>query len=140
MDEIEKAERMGRARAGLMAIAAAVLLINVVIQYGNPNYAGSGARGASWLVVIGLWMFILWNGGGLRLRGRMRALLNDELSLQNRARALGAGFYSALAAALILYVVNWSSPVTTGDALKIVTAAGLGAALLWYAWLEWRQR
>ena len=38
------------------------------------------------------------------LRGRMRALLNDELSLQNRARALAAGFYATLAAALAVYV------------------------------------
>jgi hypothetical protein len=139
-NEIERAEGLSRARALLMAIAAAVLLINAVIQYGQPVYAGSGVRGASWLVVVGLWMFILWNGGGLRLRGRMRTLLNDELSLQNRGRALAAGFYASLAAGLGVYVVNWSSPVATGDALKIVTAAGLCAALLRYAWLEWRWR
>lgn len=139
-NDVERAERMSRARAALMAIAAAVLLINIAIQYGDPHYVGSDARGGSWLVLIGLWTFILWNGGGLRLRGRMRALMNDELSLQNRARALAAGFYASVAAALALYVIDWSTPVSTGDALKIVSGGGVAVALACYALLEWRQR
>jgi hypothetical protein len=139
-NDVERAERLGSARALVMAIAAIVLLINTAIQYGNPNYTGSDARGASWLVVIGLWTFILWNGGGFRPTGRTRALMNDELSLQNRGRALALGFYASTGTALVLFVVNWSSPISTGDALKIVSAAGLAAALGRYAWLEWRWR
>lgn len=139
-NDVERAERMSRARAGLMALAAAILAINLFLQYGNPNYTGSGARGASWLVLIGLWAFILWNGGGLRLRGRMRALLNDELSLQNRARALAFGFYAMIGIALALYVVQWSTRISPGDALKIVSGGGVASALACYAWLEWRWR
>jgi hypothetical protein len=136
--DIEKAEGLSRARALLMAIAAAVLALNVVIQFGRPAYVSADARGASWILVIGLWTFILWNGGGLRLRGNMRALLNDELSLQNRARALAAGFYAAVLAALALFVAQWWEPLSAGDALKAVSAAAVCAALLRYAWLEWR--
>jgi hypothetical protein len=137
-NDVERAEGLSRARALLMAIAAAVLIINIVIQYGNPAYVGSDVRGASWLVVIGLWLFMLWNGGGLRPMGRMRALLNDELSLRNRARALAFGFYTSVGAALLLYVLEWSVPVPAGDALKIVSGGGVAAALACYAWLEWR--
>jgi hypothetical protein len=139
-NEVERAEGLSRARALLMAIAALVMVINIVIQYGDPHYTSSDVRGASWLLLIGLWTFILWNGGGLRLKGRMRALLNDELSLQNRGRALACGFYTAVVAALVLYIVNWSDPVTTGDALKIVSGGAVTAALACYAWLEWRWR
>ena len=138
MSDIEKAERMSRGRAAVMALAAIVLLINVAIQYGRADYAGAGPRGGSWLVLVGLWTFILWNGGGLLPRGRMRALLNDELSLQNRARALALGFYAAILLALACYVANWWRPIATGDALKIVSAGAMAAALLRYAWLEWR--
>jgi hypothetical protein len=140
MTDIEKAERMSRARAAVMALAAAVLVLNVVIQYGHAQYADAGSRGGSWLVLIGLWIFILWNGGGLRPRGRLRALLNDELSLQNRSRALGLGFYAAVLLALLCYVGEWVTPIAAGDALKIVSAGALSAALLRYAWLEWRLR
>lgn len=134
---IEGAERASRGRAILMAIAAVVLLINMAIQWGNPHYAEPGVRGGSWILVIALWMFILANGGGLRLGGRMRELLNDELSLRNRARALAAGFYLMLASGIAVYVATWRIEIATADALKLVTAAGLATALLVYAWLEW---
>jgi protein-S-isoprenylcysteine O-methyltransferase Ste14 len=137
-NDIERAERLSRGRAAVMALAALVLAINLVLQYGNPAYVSADARGASWIVVIGLWLFILWNGGGLRLKGNMRALLNDELSLQNRARALSTGFYVAVLGALALYAIGWRVPVGAGDALKIVSGGALAAALLRYAWLEWR--
>jgi hypothetical protein len=140
MTDIEKAERMSRGRAMLMTLAAAVLVLNVVIQYGHAEYAGAGPRGGSWLVLIGLWTFILWNGGGLQPRGRIRALLNDELSLQNRSRALSLGFYTAILLALACYVGEWLTAIAAGDALKIVSAGSISAALLRYAWLEWRFR
>jgi len=140
MTDIEKAERMSRGRAALMTLAAVVLVLNIVIQYGHAEYAAAGPRGGSWIVLIGLWTFILWNGGGVQPRGRIRALLNDELSLQNRSRALALGFYAAILLALACYVANWRQPIAAGDALKIVSAGAISAALLRYAWLEWRLR
>jgi hypothetical protein len=137
-NDIEKAERLSRGRAAIMALAAMVLVINLVLQYGNPAYVSADPRGASWILLIVLWVFILWNGGGLRLKGNMRVLLNDELSLQNRSRALSAGFYVAVLGAIALYTIEWWRPVSAGDALKLVSGGALAAALLRYAWLEWR--
>ncbi len=134
---IEGAERASRGRAVLMAIAAAVLLLCAALQWGDPDYARPGVRGASWILLIALWMFLLANGGGLRLRGRMRELLNDELSLRNRARALAAGFHATLGAGLAVYVAGWQVEIATGDAIRLITAAGLATALAVYAWLEW---
>jgi hypothetical protein len=134
---VESAERASRGRAVLMAIAAAVLLLNAALQIGDPDYVRPGVRGGSWVVLVGLWMFILANGGGLRLSGRMRELLNDELSLRNRARAVTAGFYVALAAALAAYLATWRVEIVAGDAIKLISAAGLATALFVYAWLEW---
>jgi hypothetical protein len=135
---IESAERASRGRAILMAIAAAVLLVNAAIQWGNPHYAEPGVRGGSWIFLLAAWAFLLANGGGLRLKGRMRELLNDELSLRNRARALAAGFYAMLAAGIVAYLAAWRIDVAAADALRLVTAAGLSTALFVYAWLEWR--
>jgi hypothetical protein len=135
---IEGVERASRGRAILMAIAALVLLINAAIQWGNPHYVEPGVRAGSWILVIGLWMFILANGGGLRLRGRMRELLNDELSLRNRSRAVTAGFYFMLGASLAVFVATWRVEIASGDAVKLIGAVGLSTALAVYAWLEWR--
>lgn len=138
MTEVERAERATRSRALLMVVAAIVLAINVLIQWGKPAYQAADVRAASWLVLIGLWVLILATGGGLALRGRMRQLLNDELTLQNRARALAFGFYAAMAAALAAFVLSWYGAVATGDALKLVSGSGVVAALLRFAWLEMR--
>jgi hypothetical protein len=134
---IEGAERASRGRALVMGVAAMVLLINAAIQWGNPNYAEPGVRSGSWILVVAIWIFILANGGGLRLGGRMRELLNDELSLRNRARAVAAGFYLMLAAGMAVYVATWRIEIAAADAIRLVTAVGLSAALLVYAWLEW---
>lgn len=134
---VDGAERASRGRAILMAIAGAILLLNAALQIGNPDYVQPTLRGGSWLLLIGLWAFLLANGGGLRLKGRMRQLLNDELSLRNRARALAAGFYAMLTAALAVYVATWETGIVAGDAIKLISAAGLATALLVYAWLEW---
>jgi hypothetical protein len=137
-DDIERAERTTRARALLMTIAAVVLLLNLYLQFGDPDYVGANARGGSWIMVVGIWLFILWNGGGLNRNPTVCAIVNDELSLHNRRRALAGGFYAAIAAGLAIYVAQWWLAMSAGDALKIVTAAGLSTALLRYAWLEWR--
>ena len=134
---VESAERASRGRAIIMAIAAVVLLISAVIQMGDPDYVRPGVRGGSWVVLVGLWMFILARGGGLRMSKRMRELLNDELSLRNRARAVAAGFYVALAAGLAVYAATWRVEIVAGDAVKLISAAGLATALFVYSWLEW---
>jgi hypothetical protein len=134
---VEGAERASRGRALLMAIAAAVLLLNAAIQIGDPDYARPGVRGASWVVLVGLWMFLLANGGGLRMSARMRELLNDELSLRNRARAVAAGFYVTLGAAMAVYLAMWKVEIAAADSIRLISAAGLATALFVYAWLEW---
>jgi len=138
MSDIERAEYKTKARAMIMVLAAVVLLITAYLQYGDAQYSGGTARGGSWALLVLVWLIILANGGGIRLRGRMRALLNDELALQNRSQALTAGFYAAITTSLIVYVANWSVAIATGDAIKVVTAAALSTALLYFAWLEWR--
>jgi hypothetical protein len=136
--DVGKAERLSRARAVLMGLAALVLPFNLWLQFGDPAYVTAGGRAASWIVLIALWLFVLGTGGALRVRTRVQALINDELSLQNRSRALATGFYAAMLAALATFAAQWWWPIAAGDALKIVTAAALSAALLRYAWLEWR--
>ena len=137
-NDIQRAEQTARARAVLMALAAFVLLLNLYLQFGDPAYVAANARGGSWIVVIGIWAFILWNGGGLNRNPTICAIINDELSLSNRSRALAAGFYAAILAGLAVYVAQWWYAISAGDALKIVTAATMSVALARFAWLEWR--
>lgn len=137
LTDTQRAERASRGRAAVMILAAIVFMINAIIDFGHPAYSSPGWRGGIWPIVALAWLFIVAYGGGLRI-GRLRPLVNDELSLQNRARATAVGFYATNVAAVGVYYVSWRVPMTIGEAVQLVTAIGISAALLYYAWLELR--
>jgi hypothetical protein len=138
IDNVERAERASRGRAAIMALAAIVFMINAVIEFGSPAYSSPGVRGAIWPLIVLAWLFIVASGGGLRANRKMCELLNDELSRHNRARALATGFYATNIAAVGVYYASWGVPMLIGDAIQLITGIGVSAALLAYAWLEWR--
>ena len=135
---VEQAERASRGRAAVMALAAVVMMLNAVIEFGSAPYSVLGLRGAVWIPMIGAWLFILAKGGGLSRDRLTSSLLNDELSLQNRARALSFGFYATMIAGLLIYAGSWYQEIGVRDALRLVTAVGISGALARYAWLEVR--
>ena len=65
-----------------------------------------------------LWLALLATGGGLLLSRSVRAILNDELTLANRARAIQAGFWTAMAATLALYFFSFARPLPVREALR----------------------
>jgi len=135
---VERAEKATRGRADLMALGAAFLLASALLGFGNPPDSAPTVRGGIWLLQILLFLILLATGGGLMASRNMRALMNDEMSLRNRSRAFSTGFVVTLLTALLIYVVSWSSPIDLRDGIRLITAAGVGGALLCYAWLEWR--
>lgn len=137
LTDIQKAERATRGRAAVMILAAIVFIINAIIDFGHPHYSEPGWRGGIWPIVALMWLLIVACGGGLRV-GRLRPLMNDELSLQNRAKATAVGFYATNIAAVGVYYASWWVPMMMGDAVQLITAIGISIALLCYAWLELR--
>lgn len=135
---VERAERASSLRAAFMAVGAFIVALNAWLQWGNANSLRPGGPSALWVLLVVAWTAVLATGGGLALGKRMRALINDELSLRNRARAIAAGFYAMLAAALALYFLAWKADVASGDAVRAIAAAGLSTALLTYSRLEQR--
>jgi hypothetical protein len=135
VSDIQRAEYKSRVRAAVMVLAAIVFMINAIIDFGNPAYSAPGWRGGIWPLICLAWLFIVASGGRI---GRLRGLINDELSLRNRARATAVGFYATNVAAVGVYYASWRVPMMIGDALQLVTAIGISTALVYYAWLELR--
>jgi hypothetical protein len=136
-ERIATAERATRVRAGFMA-AAGLIIALVGFQPIEASDAGFGSGDVGWLALVALWLLVLATGGWLRLDRATRALLNDELAQANRASALRSGFFAAMLAGMILYLLSWWLPVSVREVIRMVTAAGIGIALLHYAWREWR--
>ncbi|MBC9034809.1 hypothetical protein IAG41_20655 [Sphingomonas sp. JC676] len=131
----DRAERASRARAALLAIGAAVVTVTAFLRTTDTS---ATAEGLGWILLMATWSIVLATGGGLALSRQMRALLNDELSIANRGRAISWGFFAALGAAAAVLLAAPHVAIDLAGGIRIVTAAGLAVAMLRYAMLEWR--
>ena len=137
--DIQKAERVSRTRSTIMAMMAVVLLILGVLGFRDEASSMTPAlRHGSFGVTILFWLIILATGGWLRLSRNVRAVLNDEVALANRSRALETGFWVSMALGLLLYFASLRWEISVTEALRILTDVTIAAALLRYAWLELR--
>jgi hypothetical protein len=140
--DVEKAERVGRARAWLFALQGALF-----IGWQGLFFLGRSEAGADtadefslvlWLAWVVLLLVLLATGGGLLRGSRVRRLLNDELTRLNRLHACAAGFWAAAGASILLFIVNLVQPLSGREAIHIVVSAAIGAALLTFAARERR--
>ena len=131
-----RAERISRNCAILMTLGALVLIGSCALSLADDRIGLSPGRAAFWGLSMLLWMIVLATGGGLLLSRRIREILNDELTLQNRARAIQTGFWVAMAAVLGIYAASFTETVTLRQALNLIATAGISAALLRFAWLQ----
>jgi hypothetical protein len=137
MGKVELAERKAGARAAVMALLAVVLVAGATFGFDNPAN-DIGGRAVAWLVELGLALMVLGSGGGLMLSRELRALMNDELSRENRRRAIVFGFYAGLIAMTALYVAAGTTAIDPRAALRLASGLTVAAALGRYAMLEWR--
>lgn len=138
--DIEKADRLSRTRALLMAAMAAILLIQAVIGFGDgaDSALRPYTRHAGWALMILLWLWILATGGGLRLSRSVRSVMNDEVALAHRGAALQAGFWTAMLVGLAIYAASFQWDVSLRDGLRLLLNLSVAAALFRYARLELR--
>lgn len=137
--DIDQAEHYSRARSLLMAMAAIILLANAALAFGEePGRIRPWAGDYGWALMILLWLVMLATGGGLRLRGSIRRLMNDEVSLLNRSKALQAGFWAASLIGLALYFASLRWHLGVSDGIRLLVDGAVAVALIRYAWLELR--
>lgn len=135
--DIDRAEHYSSTRAALMAAMAAILLISAVIGFGDEaSSMRPWLRHGIWAAMIGLWLVILATGGWLNLKRSIRSVMNDEVSLLNRSKALQAGFWAASLLGIALYFATLRWELGAREAIRILIDGALAVALLRYAWLE----
>ena len=139
VSNVEQAERHSRGRSLIMALGAVVLLASAVIGFEeSTNPVRPFVRHIGWSVMVLLWLAILATGGGLALNRTVRRLMNDEVSLLNRRLALQAGFWTAMAVGLALYLASFQWEMSPREGLRLLIDVTIAAALARYAWLEMR--
>jgi hypothetical protein len=137
--DIQQAEHASRLRSSLMAAMAVIMVVHAVIAVGEGSSTMTPAlRHGIWAAMILLWLLILATGGFLRMSRRVRSLMNDEVALANRGRALQAGFWTAMLLGVALYFASLQWEIGVREALRILLNLTIAAALTRYAWLELR--
>jgi hypothetical protein len=137
--DIQSAEKATRARSLLMAVMATILLAQTAIGLGDEASSMTPAfRHGLWALMILLWLIVLATGGGLLLSRRVRSVMNDEVALANRSRAVQAGFWAAILVAIGLYFLSLREEISVREALRILVNLSIAAALIRYAWLDLR--
>jgi len=104
----------------------------------DPARAVGHVRIGAWVAWAVALLLLLATGGGLFRSASVRALLNDESTRANRSDAFAWGFWAAMACAIGLYILSQIEPVTVHQAIHLQVTAGVGAALLRFAFLELR--
>jgi MFS family permease len=134
---VEIADRLSRKRAILIACAAVAFVVAQLLarrpETGQP---------ALWTLTFWCWSMVLLlliaTGGGLLHQTKIRALMNDEVSRDHHRTAVGAGFWTAMITALVLYWVPGVDNHTARAAIQLIVTVGVAAALLVFAYLELR--
>jgi hypothetical protein len=132
------ADRCSRNGAIIMTLGAFVLVATCLLNLTDDRIGITPLRASTWGFMILLWLIVLATGGGLLLSRPLRAIINDELTLQHRGRAIQAGFWVAMAATLTVYALSFVYPLSVRQALSLVATVPIAAALLRFAWLELR--
>jgi hypothetical protein len=140
----EQIERLQRRRTRLVFIQAIFFLIWQVTYFSieQPDYdvarTVSHVRVGAYIVWAVLLLAFIGTGGGLAWSREVKAILNDETTIEHRRRALSLGFWAAMGSAIGCYVVALFEPVGSQEVIHIVLSAGIATALLNFGFLERR--
>lgn len=128
----------GRARA-----ATVMAMVFVAAQAGSfhddlPLNRPQALQLSAWIVWAAALLFFLVWGGGLLRGAKMRAVLNDETTLDHRRRAMVVGFWGALGTAFLVFVASFYEPITAREGVRLVITLSIALALLRFGTLERR--
>lgn len=144
-EDVAAADGLAQRRARIMTVLAIVFLLQQLSFFAAPEPQSAHLvrsvdhlRISAWVFLSAVLLLVLATGG-MWLRGRkLRALLNDEVARANRADALTRGFFAAMIAALIVYVLADWGQIGARAAIHIIVTAGIVPALLRFGLLERR--
>ncbi|MDQ0462722.1 hypothetical protein QO010_000470 [Caulobacter ginsengisoli] len=138
------AERLQRRRIRIIWAQAILFLIMQTTYYTNMPSFDAPLRlvdqvklsaFAVWAVAL---MVLLAVSGGVFRSKAVRALMDDELTRAHRASALALGYYAAMLAAIVLYVVSQYVRMSAPEAIHLIVSAGVLAPMLRFVFLERR--
>ena len=118
--------------------SVAFFVLSFVTSIGAQPSRPETFKIAAWLVWAAALLFFLAEGGGL-LRGKaVRALMNDDVTAENRRSAMVSGFWATMLAAFPLYGLSFFVSLDARESIRTLLSIGVAVAVLRFGMLERR--
>ncbi len=139
-EEMALAEKLIMRRARVSIISGLFFLATMAKSLGVdfPTSRPETFKLAAWIVWAAILLLLLGVGGGFFRGKAVRSLINDETTLDNRRRAMVAGFWATVLSAFALYGISFYEPITGRDAIRLLLSAAVGTSIIRFGILELR--
>ena len=139
----ERIEHLQRRRTRLMYFQAVLFVIWQTTYFAAPHGVEtvpepSHVKIAAYVVWAILLLLFIGTGGGYLQSRAVRAVLNDESTVEHRRTAMVTGYWISMLLAIGCYLVSLFEPMTGGEVIHTVLTGGVATALLNFAVLERR--
>lgn len=135
----DAADRLSHKRVRILTAVMVIFATQqATISVVPPTRAVEMVSLLAWLFLASALLVILRTGGMLLRQPELRRLANDEVTQANRAEAIEAGFFGAMATAIALSVVAAVTATPVLIALRLVILIGLFVATFRFVQLEKR--
>jgi hypothetical protein len=141
ISDVEMADRLSRRRSRIIPLLALLFISGQAMYFGNvaePMRNVDVVRISAWLVWALALLLLLATGGGLFRKKSVRALMEDDVTIENRRRGIAFGYWTAMLTAVALYPLAMAENVTAREAVHIIVSLGIVGALIRFAMLERR--
>ena len=139
-EEVALAEKLTKRRARVSIVLGVFFLATMASSLGVdfPASRPQTVKLAAWIVWAAALLFLLAIGGGLFRSKSVRALMNDESTIDNRRRAMVAGFWATVLSAFALYAITFYAPISGREVIRLLLSAAVGASIIRFGILEQR--
>jgi hypothetical protein len=90
------------------------------------------------VLLVGVLLAALLTGGFWRVSRAIRALMDDEVTLANRASAVKLAFTASMGMAIVLFVLANPLALTAREAIHLIVSTGIVVGIFRFAQLERR--
>lgn len=139
-DDIALAEKLTKRRARGSIVLGIFFLVTMATSLGVdfPANRPQTLKLAAWIVWAAALVFLLAVGGGLFRGKSVRALMNDESTIENRRRGMVAGFWATVLSAFALYAITFYEPISGREVIRLLLSAAVGTSIIRFGILEQR--
>ena len=140
MSDVEEAERLSRRRVSMLIAMTTLLAVQQGAFYAQPaaERAVDHVRTGAWVLLVGALLAALLTGGFWLKPRAIRALMDDEVTLANRASAVKLAFAASMGMAIALFVLAPLFALSTRETIHLIVSTGIVVGIFRFGQLERR--